>query len=634
MDLLLLQLLTGLASASSLFLVACGLTIIFGVTRIVNFAHGSFYMLGAYLAVDLIGRFGGATPLGFWGGVVAAALIVGLVGVVVELLILRRIYDGPELFPLLATFGVVLIVQDAALWLWGPSDLLGPRAPGLRGTVEILGRRVPHYDLFLIALAPAVLAALWLLFHRTRWGIAVRAATLDPQMATALGINRKALMTGVFFLGAALAGLGGAVQLPKADANLSMDLAIIATVFVVTVVGGMGSILGAYLAAVLISVIKVLAIANAGVRIAGIELWQVELVVVFVVMAVVLVVRPQGLLGRKEALVTAHAHGGEPVLRPGGRPFAALALAAGAIVLALPLLAGPYALAIATEMLIFTLFAASLQLLMGVGGIVSFGHAAYFGLGAYGAALLVRHFGLPMEAALWAAPVLAAAGAALFGWFCVRLSGVYLAMLTLAFAQIAWSVAFQWLPVTGGDNGLLGIWPPAWAATPTAFYYFAAALCVAGLVLIRRIAFAPFGYTLRAGRDSVLRADAIGIDVRRHRWFSFILAGSLAGVAGGLFAFFKGNVAPTVMAIPVSVDGLVMVLLGGVQTLTGPIVGAIAFTGLRTELVSLTGHWRLWLGLAIVLLVVLFPRGIVGGLAARFARDEAAAPAILPGPKS
>lgn len=634
MDLLLLQLLTGLASASSLFLVACGLTIIFGVTRIVNFAHGSFYMLGAYLAVDLIGRFGGATPLGFWGGVVAAALIVGLVGVVVELLILRRIYDGPELFPLLATFGVVLIVQDAALWLWGPSDLLGPRAPGLRGTVEILGRRVPHYDLFLIALAPAVLAALWLLFHRTRWGIAVRAATLDPQMATALGINRKALMTGVFFLGAALAGLGGAVQLPKADANLSMDLAIIATVFVVTVVGGMGSILGAYLAAVLISVIKVLAIANAGMRIAGIELWQVELVVVFVVMAVVLVVRPQGLLGRKEALVTAHAHGGEPVLRPGGRPFAALALAAGAIVLALPLLAGPYALAIATEMLIFALFAASLQLLMGVGGIVSFGHAAYFGLGAYGAALLVRHFGLPMEAALWAAPVLAAAGAALFGWFCVRLSGVYLAMLTLAFAQIAWSVAFQWLPVTGGDNGLLGIWPPAWAATPTAFYYFAAALCVTGLVLIRRIAFAPFGYTLRAGRDSVLRADAIGIDVRRHRWFSFILAGSLAGVAGGLFAFFKGNVAPTVMAIPVSVDGLVMVLLGGVQTLTGPIVGAIAFTGLRTELVSLTGHWRLWLGLAIVLLVVLFPRGIVGGLAARFARDEAAAPAILPGPKS
>lgn len=624
MDLLLLQLLTGLASASSLFLVACGLTIIFGVTRIVNFAHGSFYMLGAYLAVELIGRFGGATPLGFWGGVIAAALIVGLVGVIVELLILRRIYDGPELFPLLATFGVVLIVQDAALWLWGPSDLLGPRAPGLRGTVEIFGRRVPQYDLFLIALAPAVLAALWLLFHRTRWGIRVRAATLDPQMATALGINRKALMTGVFFLGAALAGLGGAVQLPKADANLSMDLAIIATVFVVTVVGGMGSILGAYLAAVLISVVKVLAIANAGVRIAGIELWQVELVVVFVVMAVVLVARPQGLLGRKEALVTAHAHGGEPVLRPGGRRFVALALAAGAAALALPWLLGPYGLAIATEMLIFALFAASLQLLMGVGGIVSFGHAAYFGLGAYGAALLVRHYGLPMEAALWAAPVLAAAGAALFGWFCVRLSGVYLAMLTLAFAQIAWSIAFQWVPVTGGDNGLLGIWPSAWAAGPAAFYYLALLVCGAGLVAIRRIAFAPFGYTLRAGRDSVLRADAIGIDVRRHRWLAFILAGTLAGVAGGLFAFFKGNVAPTVMAIPVSVDGLVMVLLGGVQTLTGPIVGAIAFTGLRTELVALSGHWRLWLGLTIVLLVVLFPRGIVGVLADRADRDREA----------
>ena len=120
----------------------------------------------------------------------------------------------------------------------------------------------------------------------------------------------------------------------------------------------------------------------------------------------------------------------------------------------------------------------------------------------------------------------------------------------------------------------------------------------------------------------MLRADAIGIDVRRHRWLAFILAGTLAGVAGGLFAFFKGNVAPTVMAIPVSVDGLVMVLLGGVQTLTGPIVGAIAFTGLRTELVALSGHWRLWLGLTIVLLVVLFPRGIVGVLADRADRAD------------
>src|SRR5262249_28356348 len=172
-----------------LFLVASGLSIIFGVTRVVNFAHGSFYMLGAYIAWSLVTRFGSASMLGFWGGVVLAALLVGVLGVVVELLLLRRIYQAPELFQLLATFGVLLIVQDIALAAWGPQDLLGPRAPGLTGFVSILGGRFPTYELFLIGLGPLVLGALWLLFNRTRWGILVRAATFDREMVGALGVN-------------------------------------------------------------------------------------------------------------------------------------------------------------------------------------------------------------------------------------------------------------------------------------------------------------------------------------------------------------------------------------------------------------------------------------------------------------
>src|SRR5277367_6943449 len=150
------QFLTGLASASSLFLVASGLSIIFGVSRIVNFAHGSFYMLGAYLAWSIVTRlpYGYA---GFWGGMIAAALLIGLVAVVVEIVLLRRIYQAPELFQLLATFGVVLIVQDAALAIWGPEDLLGPRAPGLRGAVMIFEQRFPQYELLLIVIGPVVL---------------------------------------------------------------------------------------------------------------------------------------------------------------------------------------------------------------------------------------------------------------------------------------------------------------------------------------------------------------------------------------------------------------------------------------------------------------------------------------------
>ena len=166
MDFLIIQFLNGLASASSLFLVAAGLSIIFGVTRIVNFAHGSFYMLGAYLAVSLTGRLGGATSaVGFWLSLLLAALIVAGIGALVEILLLRRIYKAPELFQLLATFGVVLIVGQLVVIVWGPDALIGPRAPGLDGSVEILGQRFPQYELLLIGLGPAVLGGLTWLFR-------------------------------------------------------------------------------------------------------------------------------------------------------------------------------------------------------------------------------------------------------------------------------------------------------------------------------------------------------------------------------------------------------------------------------------------------------------------------------------
>src|SRR6478672_2285966 len=189
------QFLTGLASAASLFLVASGLSIIFGVTRIVNFAHGAFYMLGAYVAFTLTERFSG--EFGFWGGIVVAALAVAVVGVLVEMVLLRRIYHAPELFQLLATFGLTLMVEDLVVLIWGPSDLLGRRAPGFKGAVDFFGQHIPSYDLFLIGTGPVVLAGLWLLFQRTRWGVLVRAATQDRDMVAALGVNQKWLFTSV-----------------------------------------------------------------------------------------------------------------------------------------------------------------------------------------------------------------------------------------------------------------------------------------------------------------------------------------------------------------------------------------------------------------------------------------------------
>ncbi|MGF7172401.1 ABC transporter permease [Azospirillum doebereinerae] len=604
MSFLLVQALSGLATAATLFLVSSGLTIVFGVTRIVNFAHGSFYMLGAYLGWSLIERFG-TTPAGFWGSVAAAALGAGALGAAMEAGLLRRLYRSPELFQLLGTFGVVLVLQDVTSWIWGAEDLLGRRAPGLKGSVDILGQPFPLYDLMLIGLGPLVLGMLWLLFNRTRWGTLVRAATQDRGMTAALGVDPARLFTGVLFLGSALAGLGGALQVPREAVNLHMDMAIVVEAFVVVVVGGMGSLTGAFLASLLIGQLQAF----------GILIFpQITLVLVFLFMAVVLVLRPHGLMGRAEEIPPTTAASLAPPLSAGAGVglWAALLLAGLALA---PLAAGDYALIVLTEMIILALMAASLHLLIGLGGLVSFGHAAWFGLGAYGAALLVKHLGAPMPLALAAAPLVAGVGALVAGWFCVRRSGLYFAMLTLAFAQIVWSVTFQWYGFTGGDNGIVGVWPPPWAAGKAVYYWLTLALCAGALALLRRAAFAPFGYALRAGRDSALRAESVGIDVRRHQWFAFALAGSAAGLAGGLYAFSKGSVFPTLMAVPASVDALVMVLMGGLQTVSGPLAGAAAFHLLEAEVMRVTDWWRLALGLVIVALVLLFPKGIVGFLA-------------------
>ena len=623
------QLLNGLAGASSLFLVAAGLSLIFGVTRIVNFAHGSFFMLGVYIAYSLVEKLGPA--IGFWPALLGAALVVGAIGALVEVLLLRRIYRSPELLQLLATFALVLVIKDAALWLWGPEDLLGPRAPGLGGAVDILGRRFPTYDLLLIVVGPLVLAALWLLLTRTRWGTLVRAATQDREMVGALGVNQAWLFTSVFALGAMLAGLGGALQLPREPAALNLDLLTIGDAFVVVVVGGMGSIPGAYVAALLIAEIKALCVGLGAVHWLGVDFSfsKLTLVVEFLVMAVVLVWRPWGLLGRPQA-ASRNTAAIEAPLRPASTPLRLAAALLAIVLLALPLLtaASPYTTVLAIDLLTAALFATSLHFIMGPAGMHSFGHAAYFGLGAYAAALLLQKANLPMEAALLAAPFVAGLGALVFGWFCVRLSGVYLAMLTLAFAQIVWSITFQWDDFTGGSNGITGVWPAPWLADKQAYYYLTLALVAAGVLGLRRVLFSPFGYALRAGRDSPLRADAIGLDVPRLQWAAFVLAAIAAGLAGALYAFSKGSISPDSLGVGRSVDGLVMVLLGGVQTLTGPVVGAVTFTWLQDSVARITDYWRALLGAIILLLVLVFPQGIAGAagqLLERFVKPRQAA---------
>ncbi len=603
---LLVQALSGLATASSLFVIASGLTLVFGVTRIVNFAHGSFYMLGAYIAVTVVPWLLelDRSPALFFAGVLVSAVAVGLLGVLMELTLLRRIYRVPELFQLLATFGVVLVVQDLVVAIWGPVDIPGPRAPGLRHGVEILGQRFPAYDLVLIAIGPLTLLLLTLLLTRTRFGVLLRAATRDREMVAALCVNQARLFTATLFLGTALAGLGGALQIPRLSASSAMDLSVITEAFVVTVIGGMGSVPGAFLAALLIGQLQAFGV---------LVFPKITLVLVFLLMAAVLVVKPWGLLGRPEPRGhrAANPEGiWEP--RPMGRAGRVLLAVAFAALAAVPVLGDEYTQKVATEILVFALAALSLNFLVGNAGLVSFGHAAWFGAGAYAAALLVTRAGLPMEAAIPAAPIFAGLLALAVGFVLVRLSGIYLAMLTLAVAQIAYAVAFQWVEVTGGDNGIVGVWPSPWAASRTAYFLMTAVICGAAIWLLHRIHLSPFGAVLRAARDAPLRAEAVGVDIDAARRLAFAVAGAAAGLAGGLYAFSKGSIDPTTLSIPLSVDLLSMVLLGGIGAVLGPLAGAATLHGIKDLVMPLTDYWRLLLGLSIIALVLLFPRGLAG----------------------
>jgi len=292
----------------------------------------------------------------------------------------------------------------------------------------------------------------------------------------------------------------------------------------------------------------------------------------------------------------------------------ARALVVLAVALALaPLALPPFFLQLLTEIAIVGLFATAFNLLMGFGGMVSFGHAAYFALGAYAAALLVKRAGIPMLLALPAAPLVAAVGALLFGFFIVRLTHTYFAMLSLAFAQIVFTVIFKWKSLTGGDDGLLDVWPPATLKSPAAYYYFTLATVALSLVALHAVSESPFGYALKSVRENPRRARFIGINVRRLQLCAFVISGAFSGLAGGLFAFYNGSVFPDFAYFTKSFEPLVVALLGGAQSFFGPLAGAFGFKILEW-LISRQWpvYWPLFLGTIVVLVIVALPQGFVG----------------------
>ena len=605
-DALALQLLNGLSHATTLFLMASGLTLIFGVTRIVNFAHGSFFMLGALWAAHAVTNWWPAWGESAWG--YAAAMLMGaglaaMLGAITEVLLFKRMRQAPQLYQLVATFGLTLALHDAMRWYFGPEEVFAPRFPGLKGSIALGESFFPTWQLFTLVLGPLVWLVLHLLLTRTLWGQRVKAATQDRDMLDALGVNPAPLMLGVVMLGCGLAGLAGSLQLPREPAHLQMDVNMVVETFVVVVTGGLGSIGGAFVAALLIGLIHAL----------GLSFFpQATLVLVFLTMAAVLVWRPQGLAG---AAVHAEQRESVPVfsLWPVGH-FGKGIFAA--VFVGLSWLAwgqGDYGRSLVEDVMVMMLFGLSLQWMMALGGLVSFGHAAFFALGAYGAALAHLNAGAGLFLALTAGMALALAVALVFGALVVRSSGVYLAMLSLALAQMVWAGATQWVGLTGGDNGLIGLRliAPEWRALADAV------LCgflLLSLVGMARVAGSSRGAALQALRDAPLRAAASGLPVQALRYQVFVGSATLAGLAGGLWASFKGAVFPSVASVAMSVDALLVILLGGVHQLWGSAVGSALLVWGGAELGQGLDYWRGVLGLLIMAVMVLAPSGVLGGV--------------------
>lgn len=296
-----------------------------------------------------------------------------------------------------------------------------------------------------------------------------------------------------------------------------------------------------------------------------------------------------------------------------------------------PLLGSRYYTFLATDIVIFAMFATSLNLLLGVTGLVPFGHAAYFGIGAYFAGILMKAWGVPFLFAWLIGGVAGAAFAALFGVFCVRLTSTYFSMLTMAFAQIVWAICFKWNDVTGGEQGYPNVprpsnafleWVP-WLGglhQDHKFYFIVLALCALSIAAMRRINQSPFGRILTSIRDNPERAQFVGIDVRRYQLIIFTIAGGFAGLAGGLFGAFNRGVFPDFCYWPKSAEVLIMTILGGIHNFWGPAVGAATLILLNQYIAQYTEYWPFILGMILLVILFALPGGIVGGIDALIKR--------------
>lgn len=593
----------GLIHGNAYALVAVGISLIFGVTHVVNFAHGSVFALGSMGGWWLIAEQG--WPL--WAAILGVLGFTGLLGLFINIVAVRPLSKAPPIAALLATVAVSLILDNVSQIVFGPQ--VRPFPPALpTNNLQLGGVRFGTSDLVMFAITLVVMSGLAAYLKFGRSGRAIRATAQDPDAARQMGIPVPRIQNLAFVLASALGGLAGVfVGMYTSNISASSGAAAGLTAFVAATLGGLGSMVGAVVGGFLLGVVEAFGISFFG--------DGVRDLITFGVLLVVLVLRPGGLFG-KVPLVSAEPMTG--TFLGTGRPIrlrrwqAGLVLAVAAI--AVPLLADGYTLIVGTQVLIYAIVAVSMTLLSGSAGQITIGQAGPIAVGAYASAILVQFTGWPFWAGLLSAGLISAVISTALTAPVWRLRGHYVAIATLGIGTVAVAVIRNWDSLTRGGYGITGIEPPELFGVsivdPIGFYLLDLAVLAVTLLVIVRLKSSHLGKVLTAvGADDVA-ARSSGVRVRDYKALAFAIAAFFAGIAGSLMAHQYSYIDPSVFTLPMSLLALTIIVLGGLSAPVGAVLGAVVLVG-APELFRLAPDARI-LGYGVLLLLIIRfrPQGI------------------------
>jgi branched-chain amino acid transport system permease protein len=614
LDIIIQLVVSGLTIGCIYSLVGLGFSLTLRATELINFAHGEMVMLGALTGYTLLTVFG----LPYITVFILSTVIVAVVGVLLERIVLRPMFvrRAPLLNLLIATLGMSIALQAIAIIIWGREPL--PYPPVFDRDIMIAGIRFQPLNLWILGLSIVLMLALHLFLKKTLVGISWRAASLDPNTAALYGVDRRTNVALTFGISAGLGGAAGVLIAPLFFASYQLGFSVLIKAFAAAALGGFG-IIGTMVGGIVIGIVETLAAGLVSSNYKNVILYGL---LIFVLIAVF---RPRGAIGRSSSEGSKAVAGSDikNLMKRIPRAYKlALMFVAVAVWLALPWVSDAYLLRLMILATISAIAALGLQVIVGYTGQFSFGHAAFYGIGAYASALLTLKLGLPFIISLPLSALIAGL-ASLAIVPVLRLHGHFLAIATLAAGEIVFLLMNNLTWLTNGAYGIYGIKSPTiWSLdidTDPKYFILSTLLLALLYFVIKRIIFSRTGRALIAVRENELAASCYGINPLRQKTIAFMLGAICAGVAGSLYAHYVAYLNPNFFGFITSVDMVVMVVIGGLGSLPGAIIGTIAVV-LLPEVLRIFEEYRLVIYGGLIILFMMYLPGGLADIGRRLAR--------------